>query len=74
MEQMLGEHLLPLVSRLTSKDQAAKVTGMLLEMDQAEVIHLIETPDELKIKVSEAMQVIDEASPSSEVNDQPGSL
>ncbi|GAU26792.1 hypothetical protein TSUD_288970 [Trifolium subterraneum] len=73
-QMMLGEHLLPLVSRLTLKDQAAKVTGMLLEMDQAEVIHLIETPDELKIKVSEAMQVLHEASPSSEVNDQPGSL
>ncbi|MCI36972.1 polyadenylate-binding protein 3-like, partial [Trifolium medium] len=53
---------------------AAKVTGMLLEMDQAEVIHLIESPEELKIKVSEAMQVLDEVSPSSEVNDQSGSL
>jgi polyadenylate-binding protein len=39
---------------------------MLLEMDQAEVIHLIESPEELKIKVSEAMQVLHEASPSSE--------
>jgi polyadenylate-binding protein len=63
---MLSEHLFPLVSRLTSNDEAAKVTGMLLEMDQAEVIHLIESPEELKIKVSEAMQVLHEASPSSE--------
>ncbi|KAK2366705.1 polyadenylate-binding protein [Trifolium repens] len=65
-QMMLSEHLFPLVSHLTSNDQAAKVTGMLLEMDQAEVIHLIESPEELKIKVSEAMQVLHEASPSSE--------
>jgi polyadenylate-binding protein len=65
-KQMLREHLLPLVSRLASNNQAAKVTEMLLEMDQAEVIHLIESPEELKIKVSEAMQVLRDASPSSE--------
>ncbi|KAK2420748.1 polyadenylate-binding protein [Trifolium repens] len=66
---MLREHLYPLVSRLASNNQAAKVTEMLLEMDQAEVIHLIESPEELKIKVSEAMQVLRDASPSSEAGD-----
>jgi hypothetical protein len=68
-KQMLREHLYPLVSRLASNNQAAKVTEMLLEMDQAEVIHLIESPEELKIKVSEAMQVLRDASPSSEADD-----
>lgn len=37
---------------------AAKVTGMLLEMDQAEVLHLIESPEALKAKVSEALDVL----------------
>lgn len=37
---------------------AAKVTGMLLEMDQTEVLHLLESPDALKSKVSEAMEVL----------------
>ncbi|TKY46111.1 Polyadenylate-binding protein 2 [Spatholobus suberectus] len=47
---------------------------MLLEMDQSEVIHLIESPEDLKIKVSEAMQVLHEAASGSEVGDQLGSL
>lgn len=54
---MLGEALYPLVDAL-EHDAAAKVTGMLLEMDQPEVLHLIESPDALKAKVSEAMDVL----------------
>lgn len=69
---MLGEHLYPLVDRLTPNNQTAKVTGMLLEMDQSEVIHLIESPEDLKIKVSEAMQVLREASSGPDVGDQLG--
>ncbi|RDY08408.1 Polyadenylate-binding protein 3, partial [Mucuna pruriens] len=71
---MLGEHLYPLVDRLTPNHQTAKVTGMLLEMDQSEVIHLIESPADLKIKVSEAMQVLREAASGSEVGHQLDSL
>ncbi|CAL0333358.1 unnamed protein product [Lupinus luteus] len=71
---MLGEQLYPLVGRLTPSNQTAKVTGMLLEMDKSEVIHLIESPEELKMKVSEAMQVLREAGPGSDVGDQLGSL
>lgn len=55
--QMLGEHLYPLVQRL-EHEHAGKVTGMLLEMDQTEVLHLIESPDALKKKVAEAMDVL----------------
>ncbi|KAJ9166859.1 hypothetical protein P3X46_021555 [Hevea brasiliensis] len=58
--EMLGGHLYPLVERL-QPDHVAKVTGMLLEMDQTEVLHLIESPDALKKKVAEAMQVLREA-------------
>jgi polyadenylate-binding protein len=54
---MLGEALYPLVDQL-EHDAAAKVTGMLMEMDQPEVLHLIESPDALKAKVAEAMDVL----------------
>ena len=54
---MLGENLYPLVEQL-EREQAAKVTGMLLEMDQTEVLHLLESPDALKSKVAEAMDVL----------------
>eukprot|EP00250_Pteridium_aquilinum_P014928 c22286_g1_i1 orf=356-2326(-) len=54
---MLGEQLYPLVDQL-EHDHAGKVTGMLLEMDQPEVLHLIESPEALKAKVAEAMEVL----------------
>ncbi|XP_031271469.1 polyadenylate-binding protein 4-like [Pistacia vera] len=54
---LLGENLYPLVDQL-EHDNAAKVTGMLLEMDQTEVLHLLESPEALKAKVSEAMEVL----------------
>jgi polyadenylate-binding protein len=54
---MLGENLYPLVEQL-EPESAAKVTGMLLEMDQTEVLHLLESPDALKAKVAEAMDVL----------------
>ncbi|KAJ3695450.1 hypothetical protein LUZ60_000827 [Juncus effusus] len=54
---MLGESLYPLVEQL-EPEQAAKVTGMLLEMDQTEVLHLLESPESLKAKVNEAMEVL----------------
>ena len=57
MLQMLGEQLYPLVD-IMEHDHAGKVTGMLLEMDQPEVLHLIESPEALKAKVAEAMEVL----------------
>lgn len=54
---MLGENLYPLVDQL-EHEYAAKVTGMLLEMDQTEVLHLLESPEALKAKVAEAMDVL----------------
>ena len=58
---MLGESLYPLVDAI-EHDNAAKVTGMLLEMDQTEVLHLLESPDALKAKVSEAMEILRDVS------------
>lgn len=54
---MLGESLYPQVEQL-EPEAAAKVTGMLLEMDQTEVLHLLESPESLKSKVAEAMEVL----------------
>lgn len=70
---MLGEQLYPLVERI-EPEHTAKVTGMLLEMDQTEVLHLIESPDALKDKVAEAMDVLRKAATKSEVADQLNSL
>lgn len=53
---MLGEQLYPLVHR-REPDKAAKITGMLLEMDNAEVLYLIENIDALNSKIDEAVQV-----------------
>ncbi|KAF3615680.1 Polyadenylate-binding protein 2 [Capsicum annuum] len=72
---MLGENLYPLVEQL-EPDTAAKVTGMLLEMDQTEVLHLLESPEALKAKVAEAMEVLRNVSqqPSSNPADQLAAL
>jgi len=57
---IIGEALYPLVEALEPQ-AAAKVTGMLLEMDQSEVLHLIEDKGALSSKVSEAMSVLRQA-------------
>lgn len=61
--EMLGEQLFPLVEQL-EPNNAGKVTGMLLEMDETEVLHLIESPDALKMKVGEAMDILRQTSES----------
>ncbi|KAK9756447.1 hypothetical protein RND81_01G098300 [Saponaria officinalis] len=70
---MLGESLYPLVDAI-EHENAAKVTGMLLEMDQPEVLHLLESPDALKAKVSEAMEVLRTVAQGSNTADQLASL
>ena len=54
---ILGEALYPLVEAKDAAN-AAKITGMLLEMDQSEVLHLVESPDALASKVQEAVAVL----------------
>jgi polyadenylate-binding protein len=54
---IIGEALYPLVEAVEPA-AAAKVTGMLLEMDQSEVLHLIEDQGALNAKVAEAMHVL----------------
>lgn len=55
--QMLGEKLYPLVE-MWEKDRTAKVTGMLLEMDNTEILHLLESPEALRARVADAMHVL----------------
>ncbi|CAO2042894.1 unnamed protein product, partial [Urochloa humidicola] len=57
---ILGERLYPLVQQLEPY-QAPKVTGMLLEMDQTEILHLLVSPEALKSMVAEAMDVLHKA-------------
>jgi len=56
-KQMLGERLFPLIQRMFP-DLAGKITGMLLEIDNAELVHMLEDPSSLKGKVEEAVAVL----------------
>mmetsp|Transcript_32875 Transcript_32875/g.85110 ORF Transcript_32875/g.85110 Transcript_32875/m.85110 type:complete len:164 (-) Transcript_32875:278-769(-) len=56
-KQMLGEKLYPAISRL-QPEMAGKITGMMLEMDNSELLILLESESQLKAKVDEAMRVL----------------
>ena len=54
---MLGEHLFPLI-QLTHPEQAGKITGMLLEIDNAELLHMLDSREALSAKIQEAVSVL----------------
>jgi len=56
-KQMLGERLFPLIQGLYP-DLAGKITGMLLEIDNSELVHMLEHQESLKGKVEEAVTVL----------------
>merc|ERR1712226_1137631 len=58
-KMLLGERLFPLIDKHAEvQDQAGKITGMLLDMDTHELLHLIESPEALRSKVVEAINVL----------------
>ncbi|CDW54937.1 polyadenylate binding protein 1 [Trichuris trichiura] len=56
-KQMLGERLYPLIHEMHS-DLAGKITGMLLEMDNGDLLTILESGELLKTKVEEAVKVL----------------
>lgn len=56
-KQMLGERLFPLIQNMYP-ELAGKITGMLLEIDNSELLHMLESRESLKAKVEEAVAVL----------------
>ncbi|XP_016322364.1 polyadenylate-binding protein 1A [Sinocyclocheilus anshuiensis] len=56
-KQMLGERLFPLIQNM-HPSLAGRITGMLLEIDNSELLHMLESPESLRSKVDEAVAVL----------------
>uniref|UniRef100_A0A8C9VMD0 Polyadenylate-binding protein n=1 Tax=Scleropages formosus TaxID=113540 RepID=A0A8C9VMD0_SCLFO len=56
-KQMLGERLFPLIQAM-HPGLAGKITGMLLEIDNSELLHMLESHESLRSKVEEAVAVL----------------
>jgi len=61
-KQMIGERLYPLIKQQFSKDgtdtDIGKITGMMLEMDNSELLMMLENEELLRQKVQEAATVL----------------
>merc|ERR1719356_509009 len=56
-KQMVGERLFPLIAK-HQPELAGKITGMMLEMENTELLLLLESEQHLKTKVDEALIVL----------------
>ena len=56
-KQLLGEQLFYLISQIHPY-QTGKITGMLLEMENSEILHMLDSPESLKVKVDEAVTLL----------------
>jgi polyadenylate-binding protein len=57
-KQMIGEKLFPAITRI-QPELAGKITGMMLEMDNSELLMLLESDQQLRHKVNEAIRVLE---------------
>lgn len=57
-KRMLGEKLYPAVARLADPSLAGKITGMMLELDNSELLILLQSETQLRQKVDEALRVL----------------
>merc|ERR1719193_1164641 len=56
-KQMLGERLYPGIAKLQPA-LAGKITGMMLEMDNSELLMLFDSEQQLRTKIDEAIRVL----------------
>ena len=54
---IIEERLYPLIQS-THPEQAGKITGMLLEIDNAELLHMLESREALAAKTQEAVSIL----------------
>ena len=60
VKQMIGEQLFPKVSKI-EPDNAAKITGMMLEMGNKELLILLDSEQQLKMMVDDALRCLQRA-------------
>mmetsp|Transcript_83794 Transcript_83794/g.179565 ORF Transcript_83794/g.179565 Transcript_83794/m.179565 type:complete len:137 (+) Transcript_83794:1-411(+) len=58
-KQMIGEKLFPAIAKY-QPELAGKITGMMLEMDNSELLILLESEQQMRTKVEEAMRVLEQ--------------
>merc|ERR1719343_1810491 len=61
-KQLLGEKLFPAVNKF-QPELAGKITGMMPEMDNSELLAILDNEQQLRIKIDEAMRVLDNTRP-----------
>ncbi|KAI6173498.1 hypothetical protein M3Y98_01087900 [Aphelenchoides besseyi] len=66
-KQILGEHLYPRISQLCKEDMVGKITGMMLEMDNSELLMLLDNSELLQERVQEAANVLQSSKPTAEM-------
>lgn len=59
-KEIIGDRLFPLV-HLQNPTMSSKITGMFLEMETSDLLHLIESPDALAAKVQEAAGILNKS-------------